>query len=151
MNSNKLKIIGLIIAIADILVALILPGAYRTTMKNIYKDDITTTQATVMSVSSTSEYHRGGKGSSGTTHYIYKILARADGEVFDLIEHDTTERNLQIEKNDIITVYCLNGKYAYAPEDYYKMSDLGKTLMFFPMFVGVGMIMVGSLLGKKEY
>ena len=150
MNSNELKIVGLVIVIIDIVIALILPKTYLNLMERMYRDDITTTQATVMSVSSTSEYHRGGKGSRGTTHYIYRIVATSDGKVMDLIEHDITQKNLQIEKSDVITVYCLNDKYAYAPEDFYVMKDSLKILMFCPMFIGVGLVMFGLVLGKKE-
>lgn len=151
LENNKLKFLGIIIAIIAILIALIVPGTYRNAMEKKYKDDITTTQVTVMTVSFTSEYHRGGKGSRGATHYIYKIFAISDGEVIELLEHDVRQEKLQIERNDIITVYCLNDKYAYAPEDFYVMSDLWKTLLILPMFVGLGLAIIGSFLGKKDY
>ncbi|MCQ2516927.1 MAG: hypothetical protein MJ094_08715 [Saccharofermentans sp.] len=150
MTNQKLKLIGIIIAVLGILVAIILPGAYRDAMKNKYQDDITSTQATVMSVSFTSEYHRGGKGSRGSTSYVYNILATSDGTMMELIKHDAKEQ-LQIERNDIITVYCLNDKYAYAPDDFYVMSDLLKALMISPMFVGVALVMIGSILDMRKY
>lgn len=150
MNSNKLKLVGLIIAVIAIFIALVFPGVYRDAMENKYQDDITTTQASVMSVSFTSEYHRGGKGSRGSTHYVYSILATSDGTMMDLIKHDSKEK-LPIQRNDIITVYCLNDKYAYSPDDFYVMSDLMKALMISPLFIGVSLVFIGSFMGKKNY
>lgn len=150
MNATKLKLIGIVIAIIGIMVALLLPGMYHDVMENKYKDDIITTQAKVMSVSFTSEYHRGGKGSRGTTHYIYKILASSDGKAMELLEHDAEDK-FQIEINDTITVYCLNDKYAYSPNDFYVMSSFLKTLMILPMFIGVTLVFIGVILGKRAY
>lgn len=151
MNSKALKLVGIIIAVLDIIIALVLPGMYRNAMEKKCKDDITTTEATVVTVSSTSKYYRGGKGSRGTTHYIYNILASSDGEIMELVEHDNGQEKLQIEEKDTITVYCLNDKYAYDPEDYYEMSGFLRTLMIIPMFIGVGMVMIGSFKGKNGY
>lgn len=151
MNNKILQLVGIIIVVLGIIIALVVPNSYSSAMEKKYKDDITTTQARVVTVSSTSKYYRGGKGSSGTTHYIYNILASSDGEVMELIEHDNGQEELQIAKNDTITVYCLNGRYAYAPNDYYKMSGVLKTLMFFPAFIGVSMVMIGSIMRKNEY
>ena len=150
MNSTKLKIIGIIIAVLSIFVVILAPGMYRNIMENKYRDDITTIQGTVRSVSYNSEYHRGGKGSRGSTHHIYKILASSNGEMKDLIKHDGKEK-IQIEKNDNITIYCLNDKYAYAPDDFYIMDDMWKAIMLIPLFVGVGMVFVGSFMGKNNY
>ena len=68
----------------------------------------------------------------------------------DLIKHDSKEK-LPIQRNDIITVYCLNDKYAYSPDDFYVMSDLMKALMISPLFIGVSLVFIGSFMGKKNY
>jgi len=151
MNARKLMNIGIIIVVIDLLVGIFFPSIYRDAMERKYKDSITTKEATVTLVTFTSEYHSGAKGSRGTMHYIYKILANSDGEIIELIDHDVVRDKIQIERNDVITVYCLDDKYAYDPEDYYKMSSLVKALAMSPLFVGLGFVFVGSILKKKEY